>query len=90
MTAVLRLFEFDALDFLERLITGNNDLFAGLQAVEDFDMFGIASAEANVSAGRVAPVGRAPELVKFEGQFYAGGPVWRIEMSTPQISAREP
>ena len=34
--------------------------------------------------------GRAPELVKFEGQFYAGGPVWRIEMSAPQISAREP
>jgi hypothetical protein len=34
--------------------------------------------------------GQAPELVKFEGQFYAGGPVWRIEMSAPQISAREP
>jgi hypothetical protein len=34
--------------------------------------------------------GRAPELVKFEGQFYAGGPVWQIEMSAPQISAREP
>jgi len=34
--------------------------------------------------------GRAPELVKFEGQFYAGGPVWQIEMAAPQISAREP
>lgn len=34
--------------------------------------------------------GSAPEVVKFEGQFYAGGPVWQIEMSAPQISAREP
>jgi hypothetical protein len=34
--------------------------------------------------------GQAPELVKFEGQFYTDGPVWEIQMSAPEISAREP
>ena len=34
--------------------------------------------------------GSAPEVVKFEGQFYAGGPVWQVAMSAPQISARVP
>ena len=34
--------------------------------------------------------GRAPELVKFEGQLYANGPVWQIQMSGLQIAARAP
>jgi hypothetical protein len=39
-----RRFEFDTLDLLERLVTGNDDFLADLQAIEDFDMFGITPA----------------------------------------------
>ena len=31
--------------------------------------------------------GEAPALVKFEGPLYSGGPVWRIELSSPAYGA---
>ena len=48
---MVRLFEFDAFNLLEGLVTGDNDLFAGLQTVDDFDMFWIAPAQPNGAAG---------------------------------------
>ena len=27
--------------------------------------------------------GDAPAFVKLEGQFYDGGPIWRVELATP-------
>jgi hypothetical protein len=31
--------------------------------------------------------GDAPTFVKFEGPLYSGGPVWRIELSSPAYGA---
>jgi hypothetical protein len=56
----------------------------------DLEVGGIAGIFAKV-AGKDPPnltfwvlTGSAPAFVKFEGPFFAGGPVWRIELSSPR------
>jgi hypothetical protein len=31
--------------------------------------------------------GEAPAFVKEEGQFYEGGPIWRVELTSPVLAA---
>jgi hypothetical protein len=34
--------------------------------------------------------GEAPSFVKEEGQFYEGGPIWRVELTSPVFAVRSP
>lgn len=33
--------------------------------------------------------GEAPAFVKEEGQFYEGGPIWRVELTSPTFPAAQ-
>src|SRR6185312_1813794 len=75
------LFALDPIDALVALVARDDDAFPWLQALEDFDVLGIAPAELDPAACGVLPVGRQNEsplsarvlIERSVGQHQGGG-----------------
>ncbi len=98
MGAVIWLVEFNSVDLLESLVSREDDLFTGRQAVDHFDVFGIAAAEPHRTAGCVLTVRRHDEdpiasgllIERPVGQHHRRGGTPEFELDVERLARVDP